>query len=291
MAASSKLRWSAGVLGILILMGGCGVISDTTKPAPDISALLETAWNLYDSGEFDSAAAVFDSVLVLDNLNQEAYIGAGWTEIQRGFVDRAHSFFSLCVSASGVEGNHAAVGEVVDLETAVDTITRFGMQVTYILPQHTPVVGVEAVKIGFATADIFYFTPDTIFIRDTLQPEDTLVTISYFYLSGDALPDWVKWAYLGDAGAFMAEEAYSEAVTALNTFLLKEAVDFLHYPYTTVSQAQAGLALAYFKLGYYKNVVDVLKVLDPDWTPPDNPYDPDSFWTLLRKIETLLAGG
>lgn len=287
-----KMRWAAGVLGVLILMGGCGVISDTTQPAPDIPALLETAWNLYDSGNFDSAAVVFDSVLVLDNLNLEAYVGAGWTEVQRGFPDRAHSLFSLCVSASGVEGNRAAVGEVVDTATALGSDTRFGIPVWYILPQHTPVIGVEAVKIGFETGHVLYFTPDTIFITDTLDlTRDTLITISYFYLSEEALGDWVKWAYLGDAGTYLADEDYGSAVTALNTFLNKGPVDFGHYPYSTVQQARAALALAYFKLGYYKNVVDVLRVLDPSWTPPDNPYDPDSFWILLSKIEAFLAGG
>jgi len=73
----------------IALSVGCsssgGDSGGTTQPPPyDADENIAAGWSLFQSGDFDSASALFADVIDHEDDNAEAYLGSGWSDAFRG---------------------------------------------------------------------------------------------------------------------------------------------------------------------------------------------------------------
>ncbi len=173
------------------------------------------------------------------------------------------------------------------------------------IPQYTPM------NLTYFTTDTAFFTPpadttipdtadwpipavapDSGFVfTDTIPYADRMVLFSYYYIRPGVQyeTDIPILAYGANAGAYLAEEDFVSAMrNARVATLLKDSLSMDHYPYFTQANIYLIEAYSAFRLGLFQNAVDAILHVDPTWTPPEDPSDPDSYWDILGKLEALV---
>jgi tetratricopeptide (TPR) repeat protein len=287
-----KMKRILYILPLVFLLLSCGVRSDKDIPPPiNLPELLETAWNLYDAGDYQAAADTFDLILSYDNTIIDAYLGLGFSYGMLGQVTNAKPVFRLTVSvALGAMPDRVGVDQNVLPDTTLRVYLTYG-----------PILSVQKVTDVLANEyDVKYFGVDEegrSYIELYEEP-DTLLKITYTYFDSTAISGDVEkalWAYCGEAGLYINEEEGEEA-NALNAALTAEhlfhfigdtTLVFEHYPRTDLKKIKLLAAIAAFRLELYKNVVEIILSIDPTWTPPDDPFDPSQWAYILEKLEEL----
>mgnify|MGYP001772969550 CR=1 FL=1 len=83
---------------ILALILSCKV-KETAPKALDKNDMLGRGWSYYKDGKYDSAAAIFDSIInEIDPSDMEAHLGLGLSYAGLGYYSLAHNEFSLIYS-------------------------------------------------------------------------------------------------------------------------------------------------------------------------------------------------
>ena len=89
-------------IGVIILLAGCGQEhGSAVSPAPITPNLLDRGWSAYQSGNYETAEATFDSVITIDADNFEAYLGTGWSAVQLSDFREALRVLSIGLGLTG----------------------------------------------------------------------------------------------------------------------------------------------------------------------------------------------
>lgn len=291
---------------LVILVASCGVKHEKSIVSPiDIEAMLAHGWDLYDSGYYEDAADSFNTVLNYDNTIIDAYLGYGFSLGMLGRLLDAKPVFRLAISvALGVTADKVMVEDSApDPALLPDTVRVY--------LTHGPVLSIQKVTDPFAnTYDVLYYGErvvgsDTIYFVDLAEDPETTVSVTYTYFDPSVIPtdpsmvENVKaalWAYCGESGLYVTTEegeennALNAALSSLHIFeMIDTTLEFNHRPYMNYEMMTVYAALASFRLGLYKNAVEFILKVDPDWTPPEDPFDPAWRSYILEELESLLG--
>lgn len=293
----------------------CGVESNPPKAKPPVPEdIVKEAWDKYDAGDFLTSYSLFDSAITLDAYYKEAYFGKAWAATQLAKLDEAISSYSFAIILYSMKYDferfdapvfNEILPESDTLSWGIDSIIEGKIAIWHVNVKKPPLLCYSSVKIKKGTK---YLEPEyhdidylRIFFKDSLYPDvtDTLedtIFINYYSLVSpqpqDTVPENVYLSYIGLIGSYVAKEDYFSAIIAGNVLrlLADTALKFSHYPYTDYTKSKALLAYAAFKTNLMGLCVQVLIELDPQWTPPADPYSPDAKSYILEKINQYLGG-
>jgi len=288
--------------GLILVISGCGVKNPEVQPAPDVSRLLNTAWTLYDNGNYSAARDTFEFVTTLDVFNYEAYVGYGLSSSMLGEFDNAHTAFTFAVSIIGA--NEIKLGiEIIPDDSAnfsngvIDTVDYTNTGIWKLKLSDRPVLGIENISISGNSPDLRAFNDSVLTLVNyaPVDPEKAeTVKVYYYYYDTTVSPDtFTTWALSGNAASFVAQgsglmHGIVQAGGALKSWALHggSIPVFTHKPNFSDKQVGLTLALATFKEGLYANTVDAIKTwVDPDWDFSGDPFDPDNLPVILAKLE------
>jgi len=288
--------------GLILVISGCGVKNPEVQPAPDVSRLLNTAWTLYDNGNYSAARDTFEFVTTLDVFNYEAYVGYGLSSSMLGEFDNAHTAFTFAVSIIGA--NEIKLGiEIIPDDSAnfsngvIDTVDYTNTGIWKLKLSDRPVLGIENISISGNSPDLRAFNDSVLTLVNyaPVDPEKAeTVKVYYYYYDTTVSPDtFTTWALSGNAASFVAQgsglmHGIVQAGGALKSWALHgDSIPvFAHKPNFSDKQVGLTLALATFKEGLYANTVDAIKTwVDPDWDFSGDPFDPDNLPVILAKLE------
>ncbi|RKZ02980.1 MAG: hypothetical protein DRQ04_03115 [Candidatus Hydrothermota bacterium] len=288
--------------GLILVISGCGVKNPEVQPAPDVSRLLNTAWTLYDNGNYSAARDTFEFVTTLDVFNYEAYVGYGLSSSMLGEFDNAHTAFTFAVSIIGA--NEIKLGiEIIPDDSAnfsngvIDTVDYTNTGIWKLKLSDRPVLGIENISISGNSPDLRAFNDSVLTLVNyaPVDPEKAeTVKVYYYYYDTTVPPDtFTTWALSGNAASFVAQgsglmHGIVQAGGALKSWALHggSIPVFTHKPNFSDKQVGLTLALATFKEGLYANTVDAIKTwVDPDWDFSGDPFDPDNLPVILAKLE------
>lgn len=127
-----------------------------------------------------------------------------------------------------------------------------------------------------------------------VPPADTAY-IQYFFISYYFLRPGITYttenpilSYAANGAAYLAEGDFKQALRNTRlSILLKDTFSFGHYPYFNQKAIALAEAYATFRMGLYRNTTEILVSLDPEWTPPEDPSDPDSYLYIIQELEHL----
>ena len=288
--------------GLILVISGCGVKNPEVQPAPDVSRLLNTAWTLYDNGNYSAARDTFEFVTTLDVFNYEAYVGYGLSSSMLGEFDNAHTAFTFAVSIIGA--NEIKLGiEIIPDDSAnfsngvIDTVDYTNTGIWKLKLSDRPVLGIENISISGNSPDLRAFNDSVLTLVNyaPVDPEKAeTVKVYYYYYDTTVSPDtFTTWALSGNAASFVAQgsglmHGIVQAGGALKSWALHggSIPVFTHKPNFSDKQVGLTLALATFKEGLYANTVDAIKTwVDPGWDFSGDPFDPDNLPVILAKLE------
>ena len=288
--------------GLILVISGCGGKNPEVQPAPDVSRLLNTAWTLYDNGNYSAARDTFEFVTTLDVFNYEAYVGYGLSSSMLGEFDNAHTAFTFAVSIIGA--NEIKLGiEIIPDDSAnfsngvIDTVDYTNTGIWKLKLSDRPVLGIENISISGNSPDLRAFNDSVLTLVNyaPVDPEKAeTVKVYYYYYDTTVPPDtFTTWALSGNAASFVAQgsglmHGIVQAGGALKSWALHggSIPVFTHKPNFSDKQVGLTLALATFKEGLYANTVDAIKTwVDPDWDFSGDPFDPDNLPVILAKLE------
>ncbi len=281
----------------VLFVTGCGVTHSPVPQAVTVDRLLTDGWNLYDAGNYQEAAAKFDSVINIDITNVDAHLGYAWSENMLSNFNEARSYFRILEIAGF--GRTATPLKIDSGIVAVPEETSWGDTVYVLRVNDAPVLKIsKIVAEDRSTYQPIYIGDDEIWLGE--QPTNDTFKIYYFYYDRnvvvDSIKDYVAWGYSGYGASFLADESgdEEEAVYGLKAAieLLGDdtTVTFEHRPYLNVDKMRALEALAFFRWGLYKNTVDILVNYFgwDEWDPAYNPFAVDKRVIILRKLEDVL---
>ena len=171
------------------------------------------------------------------------------------------------------------------------TITAFTNDSIFFTPPDT------TVPSDTASWPIPTVAPDSGYVFvDTIPSANRFLALAYYYLRPGIQydSDVPILAYGANAGAYLAEENYEGALrSAREAVFLQDSFAFTHYPEFTRNHILWIEAYASYQLGFLAHSVEVLSLLDPSWTPPEDPYSPEAHVAILQELEALetLWGG
>ncbi len=279
---------------------GCGVEQGEVPQAATVDRLLSEGWELYDAGDYEAAAAKFDSVIEMNISVPEAHLGYAWAQGQLHNLSDARPFFRM---VEMVAFENSCMPLLIDTTlTGAIYVTSWGDTVMRVVVG-TPVYGIERlVNSANRVQTVLFFNENEIWVEwDGVSTEDSF---KLYYVSFDStvvVPDYVDdvaWAYAGYGCSYVHEETGDEmkAVEAMNIALklLSMAGDdttFAHRPYLDPTDLKLMKALAAFRLGLYKNTVDILRELGWDeWQDDMNPYKVENWPIILQALENFMRG-
>jgi len=293
------------ILGSLILTG-CGVKESTVPPPVEPQDLIEEAWAAYDSLNLDVSLAKFDTALNYMPTNSEAYLGKGMILGLKGKYGDAHGYLNLGVFAQGQSADLYAPSDTFtswDLDSIVNTEILY----TFLLripsekqPMVFP-VGAKGVQIKVDTMTqetiikykdltLLRYSDSTVLYATSESSSFSFILLKYYYLRPNISyeNDFPLFCYAANSAAYLAEEDFEKAIrTARSALLLKDQFVFEHYPYFDQRAIDLIEAYAAFRLGLYENTVEILVLLDSEWSPPEDPSDPDSYLDIIEELEHL----
>jgi len=82
------MRSNTNILMILIILAGCGG-GITAQKMVDYNSLIKSGWSKYNQNKFDEAYQIFLTAKAMDEERPNAYIGCGWSLLQRQHPDSA----------------------------------------------------------------------------------------------------------------------------------------------------------------------------------------------------------
>ncbi len=321
------MKWLRPILAVSVLaliLAGCGVKNVEVPPAPQVESLLETAWELYDNGNYETALDTFEAAINLDVFNYEAYLGRGLCQSMLGEYDDAHTSFTLAISIltrnqiklateAIVADSEAFATGIIDTSSYADTSLFSGHTQWKLKLSHTPFIGLENITISGNKPELKGFDSDVLYLVDYLPSPGETVLVYYYYYDTTMVPTdenvtaldtFLTWAYASNASAYVAQEedlmrAITHAAAALipwKTLADTANLDFptfTHYPNFTERDVAIIYALATFKNEFYYNTVKIIKTyLDPEWSTFDgnewSAFAPDSYPQILQKLEDLI---
>lgn len=306
------------ILPFIILFFACGVEKNKPpEPIPPSETYVQKGWEEYRKGNFEYAYALFDTAIVLDAYNEEAYYGKGWASTQLSKVDDAISAYSFSIILWSIKQGFGKpdvpfFNEIIaESETsywAIDTLIHDTLAKWHIKPKkvnlpNSPLLSYSSVKIKKGTkyvepsyydlSDEFIYFLDSKFPRTNDTLEDTIF-VNYYYLEKPQIEisKKVYLAYSGLLASNFMKEDYLGAFVAGNVVkhLGDTTLKFEYYPYTNYIKSQAFLAYAAYKKNFMGFCVKVLQEIDPNWMPPSNPFDPDAKPYILEKIKEYIGG-
>ncbi|MCD6087717.1 MAG: hypothetical protein J7K11_07115 [Candidatus Hydrothermae bacterium] len=288
--------------GLILVISGCGVKNPEVEPAPDVNKLLNTAWTLYDNGNYSAARDTFEFVTTLDVFNYEAYLGYGLSSSMLGEFDDAHTAFTFAVSIIGANEIKLGIEVIPDDPDnfdngIIDTVDYGSTNIWRLKLSKRPVLGIEKLSISGNSPDLRAFN-DSVLTLVNYAPIDPSkaesVKVYYYYYDTTVSPDtFTTWALSGNAASYVAQgENLMHGIVHAGGALKSWAIQgssipaFTHEPNFSDKQVGLILAMATFKEGLYANTVDVIKTwIDPDWDFSGDPFDPDNFPVILAKLE------
>ncbi len=300
------------LLFLVMLAFSCGVKENPPDVEPPVAPdILNEAWDKYDAGDFSGALTLFDSAITLDAFYEEAYFGKAWSATQLSKFDEAASAYSFTLILyslkQGIERFDVPMfneifGEADTTLWGIDSMLGGGEAIWHVKVGNVPLLCYSSVKIKkgqkYVEPEYFDINDSLIFFKDTLYPDitDTLQDtffLNYYYLKPPTgnVPENIYLSYAGLVGTYMANEDFLSAIVAGNVLrnLADTSLKFEHYPYTDYEKSIALLAYTAYKINYMGFCVRVLVELDPSWTPPSDPFDPDAKSYILEKINQYLG--
>lgn len=297
------------VMTLGILMFACGVKENPPDYVlPDIDDLLTQAWDKYKAGEFSSAYELFDSVITLAPKDARGYYGKGWSAIPLGKNDIAISSFSFVGVIKDISTEEFVLEKIPADDTShvkiVDSATGKWILIPYSSSHSQPIVGYSRLVLFYTQAGSYLsLTPkhfsDTAFEFESkpfpsfdTSYVDTVILQYNIYAEPDSFPDIILYSMVGSVGSAFSSGDYLTAMKLAKELLKAHPADFQfeYYPYTTSRDVKLLWAIAAFESEFYKICVEILQELDPEWTPPSDPFNPDSWREILEEIEKLLQG-
>ena len=306
------------ILSFVILFFACGVEKNKPpQPLPPSEDYVKKGWEEYKKGNFEYAYALFDTAVVLDAYNEEAYYGKGWASTQLSKVDDAISAFSFSIILWSIERGfgkpdvpifNEIIAEAETTYWGIDTLLSDTLAIWHIKPKkvslpNSPLLSYSSVKIkkGTKYVEPSYYDMDDehIYFRDSKFPKsnDTIqdtMFVNYYYLEKPQveIPRDVYLAYTGLLSSYFMKEEYLGVFVAGNVIKHQcdASLEFGYYPYMNYIKTLAFLAYSAYKKNFMGFCVKVLLNLDPNWTPPADPFDPDAKPYILEKIKEYIGG-
>ena len=141
-------------------------------------------------------------------------------------------------------------------------------------------------------------TPEDVKL-DTTEVLDSVLSVDiqaslfsrYYYLNMGISygTEYPVLAYGANGAVYLAEGDYSSAIrSARASVLLLDTYAFDHYPFFTRENIQLIEAYASFRNGFVRRCVEILTEIDPDWTPPTDPENVESYPYILEELENLI---
>jgi len=291
---------------ILLILLGCGVKKNPPEVIPpDIESILEEAWKKYNNGEFENAYALFDSAIALNAYDPRGYFGKGWSATQILKLYDAISSFSFALILYGERFDNPYFKEIIPEDSflywGIDSIKN-GDKDTFwhIKVKNRPLLLTTSITIKRGTK---FLTPEIKDVDDSTalllkcvpKTQDTLIdTIFinyYYYIPPSQTPqENVLLSYAGLTSSYVAIENYKDAIIVGRTLMnTGQEVNF-PYPQITTQKMKAIVSYSAFKLGYMGLCVRILKEINPDFVPPNNPYDPDNWGIILEELKKYIGG-
>lgn len=291
-----KIIYIAIAVVIAGIVGGCGVTHSPIPTPVSPDKLLQDGWNAYDNGDYETAAAKFDSVISIDVLNVEGHLGYAWSKGMLGELNEARSFFRILeIVAFGVTCTPLNIDSNI---VAYPVETSWGDTVYALRITNPPVVRVtKIVANDRSTYNPIYFGDDEIWLNE--RPSNDTMRIYYFSYDNnvvlDSVKDDVAWGYAGYGASYLSDETGEEdyAIYGLKASLEiigPDTVTFSHRPHLNSDKIKALLALAFFRYGMYKNTVDIL-VNDfgwNEWNDSYNPFSVEKRIMILQELEKVV---
>ncbi len=284
---------------MMVLLGGCGVTNSPIPTPVTPERLLHDGWSAYDSGDYETAAAKFDSVISIDVLNLEGHLGYAWSQNMLGNLGEARSYFRILeIAAFGVTCTPLNIDSNL---IAYPVATTWGDTVYAVQVNASPVLKISKIVANDrSTYKAIYFSGNEIWLDQ--QPTNDTLKVYYFAYAPDVVVDSVSetvgWGYAGYGASYLDDHTgkEEEAVYGLKTSLEilgsgQDSVSFPHRPHLNIDKIKALEALAFFRAGLYKNTVDIL-VNDFGWDEWNDSYDPFSVEKrvmILRKLEEVIT--
>jgi|GEM_PF-5120999 len=283
---------------IFLVIAGCGVKMDEPTPTVNADILIEHGWNAYDSGHFEEARAAFDSVFLFSVDKPEAFTGLAWSLIQLGRYEEALPYLRLAMTADPRYYKPIVTPVTDEMDTAhLDSVVYEAYTVYYyeIPTKHRPVTAFKSVKLGAQFYNIHWITDTSVVVIAPSNPRDSVVfTLNYEYATlndPDLNIEIVPQVGIGLMAANFGLGEYDAAISGAKAAIhyIGDTLSFNHYPGLSRRDIDIALATIYLKAGYYKNVVDILEALDPEFDFPDNqdPYDANNIYILINELNNL----
>jgi len=136
------------VLIVIPLLLGVVLSCKSKEKLPEVEAydkdtLLDRGWKYYRDGKYDSAVAVFDSIInEIDPSDMEAHLGLGLSYAALGYYSQAHGEFSLIYSRYLTSLDWT-------LNLHVDPIYEDTIGNTYVASSNAQLVGKKKVRIEY----------------------------------------------------------------------------------------------------------------------------------------------
>ncbi|RKZ27550.1 hypothetical protein DRQ20_00135 [bacterium] len=317
------------LLLLLIWVVGCKerhTLSVEPYPVDEEGVFLrfvEKGWEAYHLGDYDLAYARFDSAVKLYADRAEAYLGLGYTDMQKKKYEQAISDFGFVMfleaggspiedgtrkiegmflrddmyvlPVSGFLGVKDTIAEVMDYNVVYDTLVD-----TTQTPPETTIVA-DTVFTGEYIVKIMAVRDDTVFF-DTLlsyipDPLDTVILECAWRDAEVEMDDYVLAALAGCAQVSQIagredEEWYGDGVIygecALSGLSSEFSLDIL--PELTYENMVILLAQMYFEMGWYLSAWWKIAKIDPDVLKDLDPSSDDFVYQLQKRIEELYEG-
>jgi len=304
------------LLIILTIFIACGVEKKTPRePIPPSTDFVKKGWEEYKKGNFDYAYALFDTAVVLDAYNEEAYYGKGWASTQLSKIDDAISSFSFSIILYSMKGNFNRPDVPIFNEIIPESDTaHWGFVDTtgakrrwYVKPKNinsnSPLLSYSSIKVKKGTKyvepEYYDMDDEKIYLYDENFPNlsDTLedtIFVNYYYLEKPQIeiPKNVLLSYSGLLASNFLKEDYLSSFVAGNVVkhLADTSLKFEYYPNTNYKKTIGLLAYSAYKKNFMGFCVKILIKLDPGWIPPPDPFDPDAKPYILEKIKEYIGG-
>jgi tetratricopeptide (TPR) repeat protein len=295
----------------LFIFLSCGVEKNPpVAPPPDINKIIEEGWKKYNNGEFETAYALFDSAIVLNSYDPRGYFGKGWSATQILKLEDAISSFSFTLILYGQRFDNPYFKEIIPEDSIlywkIDSIkpspgdTAKKDTFWHIKVKKKPLLLTTSISIKKGTK---FFTPITKDVDDSTalllkcapNTQDALIDtmfINYYYYTfpSQTPNDTVLLSYAGLTSSYTGIESYKDAIIVGRTLMNTGQQISFPYPEITTTKMKAIVSYSAFKLGYMGLCVRILKEINPDFVPPNNPYDPDNWGVILEELKKYIGG-
>jgi len=291
---------------LLLIYLSCGVKKNPPEVIPpDIDKIIEEAWRKYNNGEFETAYALFDSAIVLNSYDPRGYFGKGWSATQILKLYDAISSFSFTLILYNQRFDNPYFKEIIPEDSisywAIDSIKNANKDTFWhIKVKNKPLLLPTSISIKRGTK---FFTPEIKDVDDSTTlllkyaPKvtdnliDTIFINYYYYISPSQTPEKnVILSYAGLTTSYTAIESYKDAIIVGRTLMKTGQEVSFPYPKITTEKIKAIVSYSAFKLGYMGLCVRILKEINPDFQPPNNPYDPDTWGIILDELKKYIGG-